>query len=145
MVFRVEPKSLEGRRLERTIVASAEHSASSVQMTASEKLPVMPTGQLLELIESTAFDVVNPFLEPGHRTVGTGLELRHFAATPETWRVTATVTLRAINGRKCIFDVAVRDQLEQVCTGAYFSYVVNTERFRSDVENKKYKLLSPVA
>lgn len=143
-MFRVDPRNLEGRRLERTIIATAEHRSSRLQITPCETLPVMPTGQLLELIESTAFDVINPHLEPGYRTVGAGIEIRHFAATPESWQVTATVTLKAIHGRKCVFDIAVKDQLEPVCTGSYVSYVVDAKRFRSDVEAKKNRLLSPV-
>ncbi len=143
-MFRVEPRSLEGRHVERTIIADAEGRPSPVQMTPCDKLPVMPTGQLLELIESSAFDVINPFLEIGYRTVGAGIEIRHFAATPADWQVTATVTLRSITGRKCVFDIVVRDQIEQVCAGIYVSYVVETNRFRSDVENKKCRLLAPV-
>ncbi len=143
-MFRVDPKNLEGRCLERTIIAGAEHRPSRLQETPCERLAVMPTGQLLELIETTAFDVINPHLEQGYRTVGAGIDIRHFAATPESWQVTAVVTLKSINCRKCVFDIAVRDQLEPICTGSYVSYIVDTNRFRSDVEAKRHRLLSPV-
>src|SRR2546421_9687154 len=51
---------------------------------ATDGMPaVLSTPKLIGLIERTARETLMPFLEPDERSVGTEIELRHLAPTPQ--------------------------------------------------------------
>lgn len=126
-----DPADLIGKQAVRTIIAAGEAGGA-----IESALAVMPTGQLLELIEGTAYDFVIQYLTPGHRTVGLAVEFRHTAATPSGQAVTVTLSLVAVKGREFVFEVVVSDELDVVCTGTYSNYVVNIDRFNARVASR---------
>lgn len=135
-MFTVNSEELIGREFQRGVVASAEDAGETLVSGADRSLDVMPTDQLLRLVETSAYDFINPHLETGYRTVGVSLSFRHFAPVPSGYLVTATLKLEAIEGRKCLFQFHIDDEVETVCTGTYANYIVDICHFRDAVAGK---------
>ncbi len=136
-MFILNPAELIGREFLRSTVASAEHLNEARPQDRDASLDVMPTDQLLRLIESSAYDFINPHLKQGYRTVGVSLSFRHFAPAPSGHLVTATLRLDVIEGPKCLFEFRVVDEVETVCTGTYANYIVDIGWFRNAVAGKQ--------
>jgi fluoroacetyl-CoA thioesterase len=117
-----------------------EHSISF----ATDGMPaVLSTPSLLGLVERTARESLQPFLEPDERTVGTEIELRHFAPTPLGAGVTITTRVIHIEGRKVSFQVEVRDEQELVARGLHERAVIRVDSFRRRVERKTQGRAAP--
>src|SRR5258705_285674 len=58
-----------------------------------------------------------PHLAPGAATVGTGVDVRHLAATPPGMRVRATAILMQTDGHRCLFEVEAWDEVEKIAEG----------------------------
>jgi predicted thioesterase len=65
------------------------------------------TPSMVQLIEGTCIQLISQYVEPGEQSVGFRVDIKHLAPTTIGKRVTSTVTLREINGRRYTFDVAV--------------------------------------
>ena len=70
---------------------------------------VFATPMLIAMMEGTAAQSVADELAPGQTTVGTRLDVRHLAATPEGMRVRVVSRLTAVDGRKLTFAVQAFD------------------------------------
>jgi predicted thioesterase len=64
------------------------------------------------------------------------LNVRHIAATPVGMRVTATATVRKVEGRTIHFTVEARDERELIGDGTHERVVVNVEKFDQRVKRK---------
>jgi predicted thioesterase len=65
------------------------------------------TPSMIQLIEGTCVKLMTRFIEPGEQSVGYRVDVKHLAPTVIGKRVTATVTLREVNGRRYVFDTRV--------------------------------------
>ena len=81
--------------------------------------------------------LLEPYLEPQHRSLGTLVNLSHKAATPVGMKVTAEVVLESVEGRRLRFSVVCRDEVEVICEGEHERYVVDIERFLKGIEKKQ--------
>jgi fluoroacetyl-CoA thioesterase len=98
---------------------------------------VFATGFLVGLVEWTCIQALLPYLDwPREQSVGTRVELSHTAPTPPGMTVTATVTLREVEGRRLVFDVEARDGVELVCQGRHERVVIDAGRFAKRVAEK---------
>ena len=59
----------------------------------SGKIGVLATPIMVNLMEAAVLQAVERFMPPGHQTVGTHLDVKHFAATPVGLRVRAHAEL----------------------------------------------------
>ena len=98
--------------------------------------PVFATAYFLAFIEWTCLEAVKPYLEPGQRTVGTGVTLTHTAATPVGMKVTAEVELVNVTGRMLDFSFSCRDEIENIGTGTHQRAIIDVERFMSRISKK---------
>ena len=114
-------------------VVSAEH----VIDFATEGMPaVLSTPRLIGLIERTARESLNPFLEPDERTVGLEIELRHFAPTPLGAPVTCTTRVIQAAGAQITFQVEARDAQELIARGLHKRAVIRVGSFSQRVAGK---------
>ena len=99
--------------------------------------PVLSTPHLIALMENTAQTMLTPYLEPGQSSVGTGIDIRHLAATPVgmSVRVCAEVTEVALP-RVC-FRVEAWDAAEKIGEGEHERFIVDTARFMARVTRKQ--------
>ena len=79
---------------------------------------------------------VEHLLPPGHQSLGIHLDVSHTAATPVGLRVTATAEVIRVEGRTITFNVAARDEFEQIGGGTHQRVVVSVERFDERVQRK---------
>jgi predicted thioesterase len=122
------------------LVAQPFHLAS--QFKDSILPPVFATPMMVLFMENAALNAVRQYLEPGETCVGTGVSLKHLAATPVGHRITAEAEVTKVEGRRIEFKVSARDEIELIGTGTHERMVVNVERFLQKLAMKT-KLPSP--
>ncbi len=104
---------------------------------AGDGMPaVLSTPNLIGLIERTARESLQPFLEADERTVGTEIELRHLAPTPQGATVIVTTRVIHTDGREISFQVEARDGQELIARGAHKRAVIRVGGFARRVARK---------
>ena len=107
---------------------------------ATEGMPaVLSTPRLIGLLERTARETLEPFLEANERSVGIEIELRHFAPTPPGARVPCTARVIQAEGRQATFQIEARDEQELIARGLHKRVVIRVESFARRVEEKRSK------
>ena len=90
---------------------------------------ILSTPNMLSLMEACALELAREYLEEGETTVGAEAHIRHLAPTPVGMKVTATATLRSIEGRKMWFDLVVNDEKGKCGEGSHLRVkVANKDR-----------------
>lgn len=107
----------------------------------SEEFQMMPhvlaTGFMVGLIEWTCIQAVNPHLDwPDEQTVGTHINVSHIAPTPPGLMVLVAVTLAQVEGRRLVFDVQARDDVELISHGTHERFIIYPEKFNRKVQEK---------
>lgn len=116
-----------------TLIVGPEHTAPRI---GSGKIAVLATPVLINLVEAAALACCEHLLPKGHQSLGTHLDVRHFAATPVGMRVTATAELVGVEKRSLTFRVAARDEKEPIGDGSHVRVVVNVARFDARIQGK---------
>ena len=115
------------------LVVGEEHTAPRI---GSGRVHVLATPVMINLMESAALAAVERLLPQGHQSLGTRLDVGHYAATPVGMRLRAEAELVAIDGRTLTFRVAAYDERERVGDGTHTRVVVNVARFDARVQAK---------
>ena len=115
------------------IVVGEEHTAPSI---GSGRVRVLATPVMINLIEGAALDAIERLLPPGHQSLGTHLNVGHYAATPVGMALRASAVVTRIDGRTVEFRVEAFDDRERVGDGTHTRVVVNVERFDQRVQRK---------
>ncbi|MCX7141455.1 MAG: thioesterase family protein [Proteobacteria bacterium] len=115
------------------IVVGEQHTASIV---GSGRVHVLATPVMINLIEAAALAAVEHLLPAGQQSLGTHLDVRHFAATPVGMRVSAEAELVKIDGRLLTFRVTAADAIEAVGDGTHERVVVTLDRYAQRVQKK---------
>ena len=115
------------------LVVGEQHTAPKV---GSGRVHVLATPVMINLIEAAALAAVEHLLPPGQQSLGTHLDVRHFAATPVGMRVSAESELVKIDGRLLTFRVAASDAVELIGDGTHERVVVTLARFDQRVQKK---------
>jgi predicted thioesterase len=68
------------------------------------------TPSMVSLIEMTCVRLITRYVDEGEQSVGFRVDIKHLAPTVIGKKVTATVTLREINGRRFTFDAVVTNE-----------------------------------
>lgn len=110
-----------------------EHTAPHV---GSGVVPVLATPVMVNLLEAAALSAVEKLLPRGYQTLGTVLNVRHFAATPVGLKVRASAELTTVDGRTLIFLLKAEDEMETIGEGTHERVVVNVDRFEQRVKRK---------
>jgi len=118
---------------EDTLVVEEPHTAAHL---GHGGLKVLATPVMVALMEAAARSVVDPNLEPGYLSVGTGLNIKHLAATPQGMRVRVRAELLSVSGRRLNFKVEAFDEKEKVGEGTHTRAIVNLKRFWDKLETK---------
>jgi len=115
------------------LLVGEEHTAPRV---GSGRVHVLATPVMINVIEAAALDAIEHLLPAGHQSLGTRLDIRHFAATPVGMQVRAEVEVVKVEGRTVTFRVAVNDEREPIGDGTHERMVVNVSRFDVRVQEK---------
>src|ERR671924_724032 len=76
-------------------------------------------------IEYTCRDLIIEHADPGEDSVGMEVAVKHLAPTLMGMTVEITVRVATVEGRKVSFDVAVKDELDEVGAGTHTRFVVD--------------------
>src|SRR3954452_24947463 len=115
------------------IIVGEEHTAPSI---GSGRVHVLATPVMINLMEAAALDAVERLLPPGHQSLGTHLDVAHYAATPVGMGLRASAVVTRVEGRTVEFRVEAFDDKERVGDGTHTRVVVNVERFDLRVQRK---------
>jgi fluoroacetyl-CoA thioesterase len=115
------------------LTVAEEHTAPRV---GSGRVHVLATPVMINVIEAAALAAIEHLLPAGYQSLGTRLDIRHFAATPVGMRVRAEVEVEKVEGRTVSFRVAVADEKEPIGDGTHERMVVNVSRFDARVQDK---------
>ncbi|MEX0842365.1 MAG: thioesterase family protein [Xanthobacteraceae bacterium] len=102
----------------------------------SGRVHVLATPVMINLMEAAALNAVERLLPHGHQSLGTRLDVGHYAATPVGMRLRATAELTKVEGRTLEFRVEAFDEKERVGDGTHARVVVNVARFDERVQRK---------
>ena len=126
----------EGLTGSASIVVGEEHTAPRV---GSGRVHVLATPVMINLMEAAALDAIERLLPPGHQSLGTHLDVGHYAATPVGMGLRASAVVTKVDGRTVKFRVEAFDDKERVGDGTHTRVVVNVERFDQRVQRKLAK------
>jgi fluoroacetyl-CoA thioesterase len=117
-----------------TLRVQPEHLANRFK---DAMLPqVLATPVMVLVIENAALNAIRPYLEPGESAVGTGIDVRHLAATPVGHEVTAQAEVTEVDGRQIAFKVSARDESEEIGRGTHHRVAIDLERFNRRLAEK---------
>jgi len=122
-----------GMVYEESLVVEEQHTAAHL---GSGGVRVLATPVMVALMEAAARSLVDPHLEVGHMSVGTGLDIKHLAATPLGMRVTARAELVSVEKRRLNFKVEAYDEREKVGEGSHTRAIINLKWFWDKLETK---------
>ncbi|OAT80689.1 thioesterase family protein [Desulfotomaculum copahuensis] len=98
---------------------------------------VFATPAMIGLMEKAALTSVQPYLAEGLTTVGIRVNVEHLAATPIGMQVFATSRLTEIDGKRLVFQVEARDEMEIIGRGVHERFIVAEEKFLTRAAKKK--------
>lgn len=116
------------------VVVTEELTAMRI---GSGLLPVYATPMMIALMENTAANSVQPYLEEGQGTVGTRVDVSHLAATPLGMTVRVETELTEIDRRRLVFSVHAFDDAGLIGEGTHERFIVNNEKFMLKANSKK--------
>ena len=118
------------------IVVGEEHTAPRI---GSGRVHVLATPVMINVMEAAALAAIEHLLPIGHQSLGTHLNVGHYAATPVGMRLRARAEVTKIDGRNIEFAVTAFDEKERVGDGTHSRVVVNVARFDQRVQAKLEK------
>src|SRR3974377_1214630 len=109
-----------------TLVVKPDHLAS--RFKDSMLPPVLATPIMTLAMENAALNAIREYLEPGESAVGTAVDVRHLAATPVGQQVTAEAEVIEVDGRRIVFAVTARDEVEEIGRGTHERMMIDMRR-----------------
>ena len=99
--------------------------------------PVLSTPHLIALMENAAQTMLTPYLERGQSSVGTGIDIRHLAATPVGMPVRVRAEVIEVALPRVCFRVEAWDAVEKIGEGEHERFIIDCERFMARVARKQ--------
>ena len=123
----------EGVKGTQEIMVTEENTA---KVMGSGALDVFATPAMIALMEKTAWESVQPYLEEGSGTVGT---LMNVAASPVGMKITCETELTKVDGRALTFSVKAFDEAGLIGEGEHERFIVYNEKFQAKADAKLEK------
>jgi fluoroacetyl-CoA thioesterase len=117
-----------------TLVVTPEHLANRFKDAILP--PVLATPLMILAMENAALNAVRSYLESGESALGTAVDIRHIAATPAGQRVTAEAEVTLVDGRRIVFAVTARDEVEEIGKGTHERMVADLRRLTQRLDAK---------
>lgn len=90
---------------------------------------VFATAFMVGFMEWACMEALRPYLEEGEITLGTIINVTHQAATPLGMKVTARVKCVEVDGKRTLWEIEARDEIEIIGKGTHERFAVNKEKF----------------
>jgi predicted thioesterase len=126
------------------IGASATTSVEVTRdLTVAHFHPHMPevygTPMMIYLMELAAAQAIQGYLPDGWVSVGALVEIRHLAATPVGFTITARADVIEVSNRLVTFRIEAHDGIEKIGEGKHVRAPVEIERFEKSMIAKAAK------
>lgn len=124
------------------IIGKAELTVTEKELAAnvgSGGLEVFATPVMVMLMEKAACVCTAGYMEGDETTVGTELNVKHLAASPEGSAVRAEAELTEVNGRELVFNVRAYDDCGLIGEGTHKRFLVFGGRFTEKAKAKLQK------
>lgn len=118
------------------MLVESRHTALQV---GSGRQKILATPVMVTLIEIAAQNAIEGILPDGCQTIGTSLDVRHLAATPEGMQVNASAQLVEIRARTLVFQVIVSDENEMIGKGMHERALISPASFTRLLNRKAAK------
>ena len=97
---------------------------------------VYGTPMMIYLMEVAAADAIAKYLPEGWGSVGAVVNVKHLAATPVGFTVTARAEVASVNERLVSFLIDAHDGVEKIGEGTHTRGIINLERFEARFKAK---------
>ncbi|HIJ96995.1 MAG TPA: thioesterase family protein [Desulfuromonadales bacterium] len=97
---------------------------------------VFATAFMVGFMEWACMEALRPYLDEGEITLGTLINVTHQAATPPGMRVSATVKCLQVDGKRTVWEIEARDEVELIGKGTHERFTVNKGKFSARVAAK---------
>lgn len=121
-----------GARAEAEETVEFEHTLTSHH---PELPPVYSTPDMIRLMETAAFQALQPFCEGDEITVGTSINIEHRAASGIGARIKAEAVLESFDGRFYTVRVTARDDAQEIGRGTVGRAVISVGKFVEKMKN----------
>ncbi len=101
---------------------------------------VYGTPYLVRDIEMTCRQLLLDHGDAGEDSVGTDVSIKHMAPTLLGMAVEITATVSAVEGRKVVFEISAKDDLDLISTGSHGRFVVDVKKTVERLKAKAAKL-----
>ncbi len=122
-----------GATREETLLVTGEVAINFLGVDAAR---VLSTPHLIGFLEMTSRNLIRQYLEDGHDTVGTAVNVKHLAATPIGMSVRFRAEIVSVDDRRITCRVEAWDEKEKVGEGTHERFVVDVARFAARVQGK---------
>jgi fluoroacetyl-CoA thioesterase len=117
-----------------TLRVAPEHLANQFK---DAMLPqVLATPVMILMMENAALNAIRPYLELGESAVGTGINIRHLAATPVGHEARAEAEVIKVEGKRIEFKVSASDEREEIGNGTHQRTVIDLRSFNERLAGK---------
>jgi predicted thioesterase len=124
------------------VVQAADTTATFAAQRGLDLPPVLSTPRMISWMETTCYKLVAEQLGPDQTTVGSLVNVRHLAATPQGAQVRTRGELLEVNGRRLLYKVEAWDGLEKIGEGEHERFIIDRARFDKRLEEKRAALLT---
>jgi len=105
-----------------------------------EEARVYATPRLVSDVELTCRDLLIAHCGPGEDSVGAEIALKHIAPTLAGSTVEITARVASVEDRKIVFEIAARDEVEEISSGTHTRFVVDVAKRVARLKAKAAKL-----
>jgi predicted thioesterase len=102
---------------------------------------VYGTPYLVRDIEMTCRELILEHADAGEDSVGTDISIKHLAPTLFGMKVEIAVTVTLVEGRRVVFEISAKDDVEQICAGTHGRFVVEVNKTIQRLKAKAAKLV----
>jgi predicted thioesterase len=122
-----------------SVVKRLEVDAGRTIAFMGEEGRVYATPDFVRDIEHTCRDLLLEHADPGEDSVGMGIAVTHLAPTLLGMQVEINAAVATVEGRKVIFNVSAKDDLEPIGSGTHTRFVVDVEKTHERLRAKAAK------
>jgi fluoroacetyl-CoA thioesterase len=102
----------------------------------AELPPVYSTPHMIGLMETAAFQALQPYCEGDEISVGSAINIQHRAASGVGAHITAEAVLESFDGRFYTFRVTARDDVQEIGLGTVGRAIVSVGKLLEKMKKK---------
>ncbi len=118
--------------IKKTIV----NDTNTAKAVGSGSLSVFGTPCMIALMEASACECINAYLEENQSSVGTMINATHVSATPIGLEVYAESELVEIDGKRLVFNISAFDTKGLIGKAVHERFIINCDKFLERTNSK---------